>query len=272
MKLRTGFILEALHMGYDVLLTDVDVIYLKNPFDYLNHTHKFDISPLQEIEGGATFNAGFLYIKATTASISLYQQMDRIAIKYTALGEQVRFNQAINKMTMGLTNHTLRVNPLPVQQFQSGYTFWLEANRHFATDRHCTECVVVHNNFIIGHDAKLWRMKEMHMWMHNKDGYYSSTHSKYLTYRNPVWFGSQKATTMQEMRAAANAVLLGIILDRLVLMPRFHGETIDDWVPLQGVVKVDSMDPMVKSRIRESTFLLHPKVPAKINRTQWMWS
>ena len=263
MKRRSYFIIDTLSQGFSVLLTDVDVVYLKNPFEYLNTLIDFDIAPLED-KAGTTLNAGFLYIKPTKSAIELYERMNHLASHNPTLGEQVRFNLAIKKMRSDFTNSSIRVSILPSDRFQSGRTYWELGQRSFFTDNPCMECVVIHDNFVIGHEAKIWRLKEMQLWMFDANKYYSCTDCKYLHYYNPTWFGASHETTAKEIGALKTALLLGVLLKRIVIMPKFHGNDEHHFVSLQNVVKIDPIHAQLRNIIRENSFLSHPKVPSSV--------
>ena len=42
--------------------------------------------------------------------------------------------------------------------------------RHFAGDKPCTDCYMVHNNIIMGYELKRYRFKEHSMWSVDNDG------------------------------------------------------------------------------------------------------
>lgn len=68
MNTRTSFIAMIVERGYNVLLSDIDIVYLRNPFLH------FD--PKYDLQGGAhkakKITGGFIYTRATTPSLRIW--------------------------------------------------------------------------------------------------------------------------------------------------------------------------------------------------------
>ena len=73
-----------------------------------------------------------------------------------------------------------------MSRFQCGMCYFEKPDRRFlleeAAERPCRQCVSVHHNWIVGISAKIFRMKEHHMWELDANQYYSSASNRYLTY------------------------------------------------------------------------------------------
>ena len=143
MHVRTYMIIEALQFGYSVLHSDIDVIFMKNPFDYINcKKEECDLTALLD---GHSLNAGFLFIHPS--AITVYKCMAHLAAIYPSENDQIQLNKSVKKHVKKYK--TLKVKRLPVEQFMCGKFFYDEGRRYFAdTMRPCPECVVVHNNWI----------------------------------------------------------------------------------------------------------------------------
>ncbi|GLU00353.1 hypothetical protein SLE2022_177300 [Rubroshorea leprosula] len=77
---RTFFLLEVLKRGYSFIFTDMDVMWLRNPFSRLNHddtvnndlqisVDKFNGDPQSEKN---MINTGFYYVRANSKTVSLF--------------------------------------------------------------------------------------------------------------------------------------------------------------------------------------------------------
>jgi len=67
-------------------------------------------------------------------------------------------------------------------RYVCGLDYFEKGNRVFPSKEQCTDCVVVHNNWIVSREAKIYRFKEHFMWMYDKDSYYrysTQTSSRY---------------------------------------------------------------------------------------------
>ncbi len=56
----------------------------------------------------------------------------------------------------------------------------------------------------------------------DRGGYYSNPDRKYLTYGNPLQFGSEAATVEEEKRALRVALSVAHALNRTLILPDFH--------------------------------------------------
>ena len=98
MNYRTDVILMALEHGYTVLHTDTDVVFLRNPFDYLRPL-TCDIAIMVEMPG--LFNAGFVYVRPTRVGIDTYRRMRTVAEKSQLVDDQTQLNAVIKNLQVG---------------------------------------------------------------------------------------------------------------------------------------------------------------------------
>lgn len=257
MNVRTYMILEALKLGYNVLHADVDMYFFKDPLPViLNHCKECDLVPL--IDCGP-YNEGFLFIRNTTASIKVYEIVKQFAENGTRMHDQ----QALNTAIFFLKPKELTAHSLPKKQFICGG--WYFKDRVFAGDNPCKECLVVHNNWIFGIDAKIYRFKEMHMWMVDDGGYYSDPSNKYITYDSTQWFQNVNETWRHEVQAMKNALAIGEILNRTVILPKPQSKR-------KGALLCYTTPSKFKEnfndKYRESTFLSHPLVSPTVQHSQ----
>eukprot|EP00923_Selenidium_pygospionis_P002827 GHVN01004337.1.p1 GENE.GHVN01004337.1~~GHVN01004337.1.p1 ORF type:complete len:493 (+),score=25.46 GHVN01004337.1:62-1540(+) len=264
MNIRTDMILEALELGYKVLHSDVDIYCSRHPITHINcRIGECDMAALPDHK---TYNAGFIYINPTEASKQVYNLMQEMAIK-SEDDDQCQLNKAIKQSVS-----SLKAEKLSATKFQCGKRYYQgdlypyqggrPKHRYFARDLQsnpCPECVVIHNNWIVSMAAKVYRFKELHQWFY--DGvqqYYTSLDRKYIVYDNPV----VDANAAPQLEALKSAMAIGQILNRTVILPRFHCPSRD--CPLSCLVKISSFDKQFGEGYRESSFLSHPLVPKQI--------
>ena len=60
------------------------------------------------------------------------------------------------------------------------------------------------------------------MWTVDRNQYYSNPDNKYLTYNNPLDIGSNRETIESEKEGLRNALAIGRVLNRIVILPSFH--------------------------------------------------
>lgn len=262
MNIRTDMILDALRLGYNVLHTDVDMIFIRNPLHELPCLNgSCDVAIMWDI---SVYNAGFLYIKSTTVTIELYKEMKKTA-ETTEKSDQVALNDAIEKM-----RGKLKIEKLPQNKYSCGKFFYEDQGRHFGDDPSLNKApaIVIHNNWIVSMESKTYRFKEMLQWYYDENGYYSSNTAKYISYRNPACNASynkesEEALWSKEMNALQNALMIGALLNRSVILPKFHcGKK---FCSLLKWIKIRHFDSAFKDKYRESLFLTHPKVPHEIS-------
>lgn len=167
------------------------------------------------------------------------------------------------------------------RRYLCGLDYFEKGRRLFAAN--CSECVVVHNNWIVGREAKVYRFKEHLQWMYDKDSYYTDATRDYLTYANPIPWPNKKASVSEELEALRAALMFGQLLNRFVILPRFHCTAADLGIalstrtrrgrssvrgkdlpriecPLNGLLNITAFDAVFGDRYRESSFLQHPLV------------
>ena len=290
MNLRTDMILDALGAGYVVVHVDLDVVFLANPLVYLRRlmTSSSSTSAAHPPPDIATMwdssehNAGFLVVRPTRNAIAVYELTKKITIDSPTIDDQKALNSAIKEISKKRKDKTKTTKKGVADKFSAlalnkgryacGVDYFERSKRWFPTTAGCPECEVVHNNWIVGREAKVYRFREHLMWMYDKDGYYSSRTSRYLAYGNPPFRQvlTAKDSAARELRALRNALAVGEILDRIVILPRFHCFTFYTFeCPLNGILDMTAFDGAFSGRYRENSFLEHPKVPGdvKLNRS-----
>ncbi|AAG09108.1 UDP-D-xylose:L-fucose alpha-1,3-D-xylosyltransferase 3 [Arabidopsis thaliana] len=176
---RPQHLLNILELGYNVMYNDVDMVWLQDPFDYLqgsydayfmddmiaikplNHSH--DLPPLSR--SGVTYvcscmiflrstDGGKLLMKTWVEEIQAQPWNNTQAKKPH---DQPAFNRALHK-----TANQVKVYLLPQSAFPSGGLYfrnetWVNETR----GKH----VIVHNNYIIGYDKKMKRFQDFSLWL-----------------------------------------------------------------------------------------------------------
>ncbi|KAK8803370.1 hypothetical protein WA158_001064 [Blastocystis sp. Blastoise] len=212
MENRVKTIIQFLEEGFSILLSDVDILLLDNPFHYFNHTYDANMS----IESGFEYrsvNGGFFYLKSTALVISFMYDILRY-MKKNLMNDQDSLNQLLFWYTK---NNVLSWEPLDQWRFQDGRSFFY-INRHGRNINDCKTCVMIHNNWIIGNAAKIYRFKELGIYTYNKEQYYQTQDKLFLTfsYSNKIRYlkDKQKILTVMSM--------LALYLNRTLILPNFY--------------------------------------------------
>ncbi len=184
-----------------IIYSDVDTVFLKNPIPYV-HAKLFEtvdeprkprhatertgqtfargnqshvLSPSYDIvssvdnvnASGVEFYycTGFFAINPTPASLVFFSHWEKELQAYPRLNQPV-FNDVIRAPLVG--DSTIRHAPLELHNFPSGRLFFetwdTEIDPNVVSWKK-TNVVVVHNNYIIGHDAKKKRFQDRGFWL-----------------------------------------------------------------------------------------------------------
>jgi len=216
------------------------------------------------------YNPGFIVVKPTNASKQVYLLIKKITRRSPTTDDQTALNRAINifrsqRLKLNLT----RLNE---SRFLGGWDYFEKPQRWFAPKEKCNSqkqdncAVVVHNTWIVTKAAKVYRFREHLMWMYDGDDkYFSSNTRLYLMYNNhsPSTI-TRRMITKSEISALKTALTIGYLLNRTVILPRFHSTNMAHEVPLNYILHVKSFDDEFAGAYRENSFLRHPKVPLDV--------
>jgi len=99
--------------------------------------------------------------------------------------------------------------------------------------------------------------------------YYSSETRNYLTYINVNPRSSSAAAKYvveRELSALKSALAVGHLLNRVVILPRFHCGVRHRECPLNSLIHIQTFDSVFSGLYRESSFLRHTKVPDSVKQ------
>lgn len=252
-------------MGFTVVISDVDIVYIKNP---LKHWP----CPNCDIQVSSDYveaNSGFYLVKPNEAGKKLHEEMLKRAKPNNS--NQKTLNPALNFLKK---QGKIKSETLTNRKWPCGIVYWENEHRMWSSDRYTSEHVLVHNNWIETAEAKIYRFKEHEMWFLNKDGYYSNPDAKYITYSNPINFGDGK-TRKIEGEALADALGIAMALDRILILPAFHCDkckygackSASKTCALNVRFHLQEFDKQFKNKYREHVFLNHYLVPDNIKKS-----
>ena len=256
---RGDVIIEALKAGYTVFHTDADAICFQNPFDYVDCPRgSCDIATMLDYKTD-NYAVGCDLINPTPGSILIYESMKKYVGGHKVI-DQKQFHNGINDAKKKSPN--FKHVGMSMKQFVSGKAYYEDGRRHFADEAPpCSACVMVQNNWIVSLEAKRYRAKELHHWLYDGDRYYTSTDRKYLAFDNPL--PAAEANRNDELKALHAALAMGKLLDRTVVIPKFHCGT--RTCNLLNVMLVRNFDATFQ--YREHSFLTHPLVPDSVKKS-----
>ena len=267
MNTRAFLLLQLLQRNHTLLLTDVDVLFMKDPRDLLEkECEDAEICALDDLD--KFVNAGFMKLTPTKGVMNIIQERIRIVQSSPSTTDQDAFNRAIQKQK------DIKLRFLSQNKFVSGRTYFNLPGRHFFDSvPSCPQCVVIHNNWIVSNAAKIYRFKENLLWENNKDNYYSQSDKRYIVYDNPLIkhknCSDNKCFKDQQFKfeklALKNAFRLGKILNRTVILPRFHCKNnYNKECALNEHFSINDFDKTMFNKYRENSFLFNRLTPKNI--------
>jgi rhamnogalacturonan II specific xylosyltransferase len=149
---RPKYILSFMKKGMNIIYSDLDSVWLKNPLPYF--TGNFDIWSQVDSEPMSIFCTGLLAIKNNKSTLRIVRRWHMILKRRPDLNQPI-FNQL-------LKYSSVKLKPLDIKRFPPGNLYF----ERF-TDEERAGVVVVHNNWIRGHENKLKRFKKMKLWFNN---------------------------------------------------------------------------------------------------------
>lgn len=142
---RPAHMLGKISLGYNLIYTDIDTIWLKDPRPFFTGNHDLWAS----LDGTRYYCTGFIACKSSPSTITFLKKWNNTLSKSNQLNQPI-FNKLIK-------NSSISHSPLSRRLFPSG-------NLYFKGNKSNTEVVVIHNNYIIGHDRKVKRFKKYGLW------------------------------------------------------------------------------------------------------------
>ena len=142
-SIKIKIITAALMLGFQVLFTDADVVFLRDPLPYLTSYKGIDLVIQNDTDSG--LNSGFLLAHPTYSSVTLmHRALDIVMTRI--IFDQVALNLVINEM---VSTNSLDIVVLDPKRFPNGKVYFEDEKRMFLEDRSQHDVAfIVHNNFL----------------------------------------------------------------------------------------------------------------------------
>jgi Nucleotide-diphospho-sugar transferase len=282
---------ELLEMGYRVVLSDADIVWLRDPLPNLRSLMGID-SPLASAEldfvmqdDGYMPCTGFYYMDSSPGS---RQFMEANLRELHARGDATIDQYVNNDLLSGAFKSRVKYRLLEQAEYPIGRVYFSLQPQAAAG---ATEPYVVHVNWMTGMWAKVLRLQEAGLW-HVRDvdasRYYGH---RYVTYTNygpylseqsaPPSLREHRPTTRQlELSALRNAIAIAYVLRRDLVLPLFvcggmvEGHAEQQWCSLDWLVDGEHFEQLhtgldgVNVALRPHAFLADPRTPPTVRATQ----
>lgn len=185
---KSLLVLKVLRLGYSVLFSDVDVVWIKDPIPYLT-PHQFDFVMQSDrhhsdLDAALNYNlnSGFYLARSSARSVTALKAIAKYA-EAIRRSEQKAFNYVLcgafkdhhagPGLRVGAQECTYRkvgatVLALPLDSFPNGSDedIWESRKTPFTTAY--PEVVAVHANYVEGLAKKVERIKRIGFWLHSE--------------------------------------------------------------------------------------------------------
>jgi rhamnogalacturonan II specific xylosyltransferase len=164
---RTKLVNKVLQLGFNILLCDIDAVWLENPMPYLSKA--YDVQAQQEADGRLC--GGFMFLQATEGVKKLWQAVTTAHEEIVSSAEKRHKLRNVDESEQALLlkllpKSGLKVAKLDSDKFPNGLKYFgSQLTFHSQMNLKTTKPIVVHNNYIIGKNKKLLRFKHFHLWL-----------------------------------------------------------------------------------------------------------
>eukprot|EP00761_Pharyngomonas_kirbyi_P000009 gb/GECH01000009.1/.p1 GENE.gb/GECH01000009.1/~~gb/GECH01000009.1/.p1 ORF type:complete len:600 (+),score=145.33 gb/GECH01000009.1/:1-1800(+) len=248
---------KLLQAGIDVFLCDVDIIFFDNPIPDLLKEAEGQDAVVQSDSGdpdspAMLMNSGFYLAKSTTGGLKIFERVSESSRR----GLQ---NQNALIRALKMYKRTISYKILDTAKYPNGIGYFNQ--RRYLYPEKYPAPLIVHNNWVVGKEAKEYRFREMGMWYSEHISYYNDPLRKYITYSNDMNAIPRKITIDDLAYALKTALTVAKILDRVLILPKFPclGREPVEWCTLDAHFSVKALNHMFK--YRENSFFRDSRVP-----------
>ncbi|CAN6853055.1 unnamed protein product [Brassica oleracea] len=172
---RPRHLLQLLELGYNVMYNDVDMVWLQDPFQYLEGSHdayfaddrttikylnQSHVLPPPDRNGVTYICSCMIFLRHTKGAKLLMKKWIKELQDGTKAYEgndQPAFNWALNKTSNQVDLYLLSQAAFPTGGLYFQNATWVEETK----GKH----VIIHNNYIIGYENKMKRFHDFGLWL-----------------------------------------------------------------------------------------------------------
>ena len=203
-----------LNLNFAVLVNDLDITYLSDPFIGLNN-QTYDVAIQRDFNvKDSNLNAGFVYFRPTDRSKHFLREFSGFLEKNHNHWDQAVLN---DRLRLSARNHEISYQALPFNVYVSGFAFKEDKYMYFDPSEELLNKMSILHHIFLDYQGKIFRMKELGLWKLDRNSYYSDKNAKYMTYQNPL-----PSLQHAEYDALENAFKIAKVLRRTLILPKFH--------------------------------------------------
>ena len=217
---RSRIIVQILNLGYHILQSDLDVIWIKNPWPFFfKGDYDYEIQSdarvgFSETDPGAPFkefvNSGIFYARGIPRMASFYQILISTIHDKPQIREQHLLNEILRDNVL-----KIRYRVLDPILFPNGFQYFSRS----ISQRTGVEPFCIHNNWADGFKTKRYRFRELGAWQMEDEDYFDVEKRKYLTWTEPLVTNNGWNNIRNSLRSG---IALAQILNRTLILPNFY--------------------------------------------------
>ncbi|CAM9141525.1 unnamed protein product [Scytosiphon promiscuus] len=164
--IRPNMLRHILMQGYTLLWTDSDMVWLGDPLPSLPDMHDSEAAELMIQQDGSVGNpcTCFLFMKPTELVIGLLDKWIQSIVEaeewYEDQASQIPFRGPLHEQLQA----GMKLEYFPVESFPSGKFFFDYPYEENYARIHYEKILIVHDNYIKGHERKRQRFEAYHLW------------------------------------------------------------------------------------------------------------
>lgn len=263
---------ELLLSNYNVFIVNPYNVILRNPFkSHMDSGSDISVAWLPYV------STNFLFLKPVSSVLDLVGQL-LLTLERSQISKRSQANsifaallaekQGQMQPSLGFHQATFRSGKIKYDGRYSDST--LDTSEERVTRYSFSEtCHVILDTELSSKETTQYLLRESQLWWEDKDGYYSDLDALYLTYGTPRVEGHDVVEL--QMKALQNALGIGMLLRRKVILPEFtcKGCQVSSCLQppsclLNAHLHFPTFHRIFAPWYRESSFLSHPKVPSHI--------
>jgi len=190
MRIRLDMLRGVVDRGFHVLFSDVDAVFIKNPFEFYQQSDQYDLElcsdapyiPRDYEQAPMMVMAGYFYIRAGQRSFKFLSEV----LHYQDSHPEVHDQQVMNTILAELkpADEVLHVRILNPLECVNGMNYFSSRT----VQAHNSSPFVIQNNWATGAEVKRYRFQEHLLWQLNPPGYYGVREKlRFMTYENVQW-------------------------------------------------------------------------------------
>lgn len=232
MRMRAWVLCVLLHGDVSILFSDLDVVFLQDPFAPLNGLLYNELllssNDWRHVNITPNYNGGFFFAKNTTTLKLLFSGIYLEMLQSSSLDDQTALILAVKR------SKSLQVALLPDKQYMNGYLYWERQLRS-------PNLVMVHANWIYSMPNKVFRLREAGMWYVEEEN--PSQQQGYVTSLISHTSILQTARILQVLVDLALRTNRTLVLPRI---PRSSAESVPLWDTFERYFDVGRLEQVLR--------------------------